>query len=112
MKFFKFGNEVVNTARDKPDMPHLRQDVDAETPANAVDDARVREVRPARVVVNLAVALVHHREDETVHFFVVDRTAIERPQRALDAHVGRTIDLKVKVASGQLDQRFEKRVNF
>ena len=112
MKFFKFGNEVVNTARDKPDVPHLRENVNAEAPFDAVDDARMRKVRPARVVIDLAVTFVHHGEDEAVHLFIVDRTAVQRAQRPLNAHVGRTVDLQVKVGSGKLNKSLEKAVNF
>ena len=112
VQLFEFRNEVVNTPRDEADVPHLRQNVDAETPSNAVDDAGVREVRPAGVVVNFAVAFVHHREDEAVHFFVVDGAAVERAQAPLDADVRRTVDFQVKVAPGELDQRLEEAVDF
>lgn len=99
VQLFKFWNEVINTSSDKTNVPHLRQNVDAETPTNAVDHAGVSKVRAPGVVVNLAVTLVHHREDEPIHFFVVDRSAIERAQRPFNTNVRGAIDLQMKVAS-------------
>ena len=112
VKFFKFGDEVVNTTSDQTDMSHLREDVDAETPANAVDDASMREVRPSCVVINFAVSFVHHREDQAIHFFIVDRTAIQGAQRAFDSDVRRAVNLEMKVAARKLYKGFEKRINF
>ena len=107
VKFFKFGDEVVNTTSDQTDMSHLREDVDAETPANAVDDASMREVRPSCVVINFAVSFVHHREDQAIHFFIVDRTAIQGAQRAFDSDVRRAVNLEMKVAARKLYKGFD-----
>ena len=93
-------------------MPHLLQQIDAKSPAHAVDLHRVREVGPARLLENLAVPLVHHRHQQPLHFLVVDRAAIERAQAAFDAHVGRAVGLQVQVAPLQLHQRGEQLVDF
>ena len=109
---FEVGDPVVHAASDQAHVAHLLQQVDAEPPADAVDFHGVREVGPAGLVINLAVALVEHGNEQPHHFLVIDRAAVQRPQRAVDAHVGRAVDLQVQVAPFELDQRAKQLVDF
>ena len=92
-------------------MPELLQQVDAEPPVGAFDVERVGEVGPAVALENLAVPLVHQREAEPHHFLVVDRLAVHRPQRAVDADHRRLVDLEVQVAGLELHASAEQLVD-
>ena len=59
-----------------------------------------------------AAMVVEHRQAEPDHFVVVDRPAIHRPQRAVDADIGRAADLQVQIAAFQLHHGAEQLVDF
>ena len=108
------GDDVVHPPRDQPHLAQLLQDVHAEPPALAFQLQRMGEVHAAVFVEDPLPPLLQleHREDQPHHLLGVDRVAVQRPQRAVDADKRRTTDLQVQIASLELHQGPEKLVDF
>ena len=78
----KSGIVVVHAAGDQADVPELLQQVHAEPPRarrRRRRCGRSRRRRSSSKILRLRV--VHHRKAEPHHLFVVDRPAVQRPQR-------------------------------
>ena len=112
MQAGEVGNPVAHPPSDQADLAHLRQHVDTKSPRLAVDVDRIGKVRPALLVKNGSVPLVHHREQQPAHLLHIDRAAIQLLELAVDAHDRRLADLHVQVAPLQLHQRPEVLVDF
>ena len=106
------GNEAVDPPGDQPNVTLLLQEIDAEPPGIAVDVDHVGEVDAAGFVEDLLPPRVENRLAEPHDFGVVDRAAVHRPQRAMDAHIRGPADLEMQIASFQFDHGPKQLVDF
>ena len=106
------GILILHAAGDQAHVSQLLQHVHAEPPGFAVHFHRIGEVGAAVLVEDPPVALVEHREDQPDHLLVVDRAAIQRPQRSRNANVRRPADFQVQIAPLELDHRPKELVDF
>ena len=111
MKAREVGNDVVHEPGDQPEASELLQQIDAEPPFFAVAFHGIREVRAAIPLENRLGPLVQQGHAKAAHLLAVDRSPVQRPQRAADANTGRKTDPQVQIASTKLDQRDEQPVD-
>ena len=114
MEHLEGGNLVFHATGDQAHVPHLLQNVDAESPLLFLVLQHVGEVDAAVFLEDSLPPFLHadHGEDQPDHFLVVHQPAVQRPQNAIDAHVRRKADLQVQVASAEFDHGPKQLIDF
>jgi len=108
---FEVGDRVVDAAGHEAERALLGQEIDAKSPAHAVDHGDVGKVAAPVGLENRAPAIVEHRQAEPLHLLVVDARGLEPLERALDANDRWLTHLEMQIAALELDQRVEQPVD-
>jgi len=114
---FEVGNASLDLTGNHAGVPHLNQEVHAETPGLlhslvvvVFDD--MGKVGSPFSIENLQLPFVHHRQNQPLHFLFADGGHVQLAKRAAHADRRRLSDFQVQVGAPEFDQGPEQLVDF